>query len=194
MRSNEHKLNQVEFHLNVGKKLFPWSTGTTPGMETSQTHLDAFLGDPAVAGGLDWVICRDPFPTQTIPRSYERRIRINGARIRISAFARGADKIFIQECPGHSEHPFLAKLTSPFFTSTRRHHEAGGTTEQIPARLRAGGEERPVLRRHPRVARHLGQLLLRRQPPLRGHHRGCQRWGSLPGAAPAQGKCCWEIS
>jgi len=80
-RSNKHKLKQTKFHLNMRKNLFPlrvtepWSrlpseVVESPSLEIFKTRLDAVLcslavGDPALAGGLDYMTHRVPFQPRT---------------------------------------------------------------------------------------------------------------------------------
>lgn len=85
------------------------------------------------------------------------------------------------------ERPVWASRTNPT-ACLCRYDAASCATEQVPSRFRPGREERPVLRWHPRVQGHMGQLLLRREPQVCCHHHRCQRWRSLYRSSPTKGE------
>ncbi|XP_062448518.1 coronin-6 isoform X2 [Rhea pennata] len=87
-------------------------------------------------------------------------------------------------CRGRSRRPGAAPAGAD--GPVRSHEPPRGAPEQVPARLRPAGEGRPDVRGHPRLQGDVGQLLLRRQPQVPGHHRGVGRRGGLHRPAPGQ--------
>lgn len=80
----------------------------------------------------------------------------------------------------------------PFFFVFCR-YETSCTAEQIPSRLRPGGEEWPVLRWYPGLEGHVGQRLLCSEPQVCRPNYWGQWWRSIPRPPSAQGEfimCC----
>lgn len=80
---------------------------------------------------------------------------------------------------------FKKMCSLPFFCR----YETSCTAEQIPSRLRPGGEEWPVLRWYPGLEGHMGQRLLCGQPQVCRHNYWGQWWWSFPRPPSAQGEC-----